>query len=152
MARRLISSSVVLRDFAGSTKGVEPRRLRIGSSASAVLGPALPYLCACIHLEPADVDLVINGVQADAVPLRSLSAWTFGGEMERLGARAVANLLDFIIDRDIALALDLLAAYTFRHEDRLDELRPQLRHMALRSGERVEGGVRKGLSMGSRRP
>ncbi|MEO7222867.1 MAG: type II toxin-antitoxin system MqsA family antitoxin, partial [Devosia sp.] len=118
---------------------LEVRKLKSRAAASADLGPTLPYLCGCIHLEPDDVELVIGGVKADTVPLRSLSAWTFGGEMERLGAEAVANLLDFIIDRDLALALDLLTAYTFRNEDRLDELRPQLRHLALRSGERVEG-------------
>lgn len=122
----------------------EVRKFKSRVAASADLGPALPYLCGCIHLEPNDVELVIGAVNAGTVPLRSLSSWTFGGEMERLGAKAVAKLLDYIIDRDLALALDLLTAYTFRNEDRLDELRPQLRHLAKRSGERVEGARSQG--------
>ena len=67
------------------------------------------------------------------LPPWMLSQWTLGGVLAQLPAPSVAPLFDTMLDLSadaFGIGLDLISMYVHRAQDRLEELRPQIRKAA----------------------
>lgn len=110
------------------------------AGSSAKLAPTLPFVCACIGLSEADIDLVLQPLEAGIIPVAEMRAWAFGGALLGLPEAAVARLVNGLLGLEEAagysMALDLLGMYVHADHGRLQSFRPQLRRIADQAGRR----------------
>lgn len=96
---------------------------------SNVYAPILPFLCLRLGIKAADVLMVCEALQEEALPPGTLSYWGMGGVFSKLDAPSAAPLFNYLLamgDVGYSVALDLMGMFVHGQLDRLEELRPQL--------------------------
>lgn len=103
------------------------------AASSAKLAPILPFVCACIGLSEADIDLILQPLETGIIPVAEMRAWAFGGALLGLPTAAVSRLVDGLLrleeEAGYSMALDLLGMYVHADHGRLQSFRPQLRRI-----------------------
>jgi len=96
------------------------------------LGHIVPLLSFKMEIPAADIPLVLKGLKSGTVPPNAIYAWTFGGRLAKCEPADVAPLFSQVLSApdQSSLGFDLIGMYTHGREDRLEQLRPQLREAA----------------------
>ena len=103
------------------------------AAESDVLAPALPLVCWRLRIVASDIELVLSALRAGLLSPWRLMQWGGGGVLAEVEARAVAPLLDALLDHSeggYPVALELIGMYAFGRREALEDFRPQLRKAA----------------------
>lgn len=104
------------------------------AAQSSKLAPSLPRICLHLDIAPSDIALVLTAIQAELLPPGHLLEWS--AALPKLPAKAVAPLLDTILDHSaegFTTALRLIAGYFHNAPEQLESLLPQMRKVAVNS-------------------
>ena len=107
------------------------------AARSVDLAPALPLMCSDPGVSPSDVELMLDAFESGLLPPLRLVHLGYGGALAGLEASDVSPLFDAMLDHGpqaYAVAVDLMAMFTFRDLEKLDGLRPQIVRLAEGAG------------------
>lgn len=106
-----------------------PLKRRLARSSD--LASALPSVCAGIGIRPSDIELAVYAFEKGHLPPAALGQWEFGSAFRQIQLSEAAPLFDSLLTRDeeeaLAMALRLIAAYSFARMEKLDGLRRLVR-------------------------
>lgn len=106
---------------------------KLKAAQSIELVPVLPGVCSQLGVTPSDVELVVGALQDGLLLPWRVHQWAYGGALAGLPVSAVVPLFDVLLDdgaEAFAAALVLLGAYAIDSPEALDELHPQVLHLA----------------------
>ena len=107
------------------------------AARSVDLAPALPLMCSDPGVSPSDVELMLDAFESGLLPPLRLVHLGYGGALAGLEASDISPLFDAMLDHGpqaYAVAVDLMAMFTFRDLEKLDGLRPQIVRLAEGAG------------------
>ena len=113
------------------TEALQAMKLRFARSPD--LAPAFPQLCGAVGVEPSDIVLAVDAMQAGSLSPWQLRHWSFGGALDELSAADVALLIDSMMDYSdeaFAESLEIMFMYGFGASGKFEALRPQLVRLA----------------------
>ncbi|MDE0291057.1 MAG: type II toxin-antitoxin system MqsA family antitoxin [Candidatus Dadabacteria bacterium] len=97
---------------------------------SPVFAPVLPGLTLRTGIGSEDVKMIIDALEADLISHEEITSWKYGKALHELKPEEVTPLFDLMLKRKSPLSfgvvLDLMISYTYRREELLEDLRPQL--------------------------
>ena len=107
----------------------ELEKFKRESVKSPVFAPVLPALTSYTGISSNDVELIIEALEAGLIPYHGMFVWNVN-TLSRLQPAEVAPLFDLLLKKEdplcFSLALHLMYLYSYRQEERLEDLRPQL--------------------------
>lgn len=114
---------------------------------SPELAPALPMVCQNCGIDPSDIRLTSDALNAGRLHPKHLLSWKYLGAFANVPIAAAISLFDRLLSRNDAeafrVAVCLLGSYVRKDPGNLDELRPQVLRLAknsVRHGPRSNGG------------
>ena len=108
--------------------------LKKRAAKSRDLAPAFPLICWRLGITSSDVALAVSAFEAGLLPASALMQWTTGGKISEVLSAAIAPLFDAMLDHSTeayVVAMDLMGMYAHGTPGHLDELRPQVRKVAM---------------------
>ena len=109
------------------------REFKQQAARSAELAPALPAVCRSCGIEPADIRLALDALEAGRLSPWRLRQWEYFGEFAGIPAAATAPLFDWLLSKDaeaFRVGVFLLEAYADENPENLAGLEVQVRRMA----------------------
>ena len=100
---------------------------------STTLAPTLPMIISRLGIQDSDVSLVKSALDSNRLSPRTLYPWLEGTTLTDLSKDSVADLFDFLLDRDnesYVVAVDMLSLFTHQERDLLNLYRRQVLKIA----------------------
>ncbi len=101
---------------------------------SPVFAAVLPELTSRTGISPEDVGMIIGMLENNLISHREMIAWKYGSALSELQPSEVSPLFDLMLRSEdppsFATAVDLMSSYSYRQQERLENLRPQLLFIA----------------------
>ena len=106
------------------------RKFKQKASKSPVFAPVLPGLILRTGISSEDVNMVIDALEADLISHEEMTSWKYGKALSGLKPEEVTPLFDLMLKKKsplfFAVVIDLMISYSYRQEELLEHLRPQL--------------------------
>ena len=119
----------LVKDRPSAVKNFKQRAVR-----SPELAPALPLICQSCGIEPADISLALDALEAGRLPPDRLLPWKYSKKFRAIPETAAVPLFDWLLSSDKPEAFHagvcLLEPYACEKPENLDKLRPQIRFLA----------------------
>ena len=107
----------------------EVKKFKRESVRSPVFAPVLPALTSYTGISSNDIGLIIEALEAGLISYHEMFVWNVNA-LSGLRPAEVAPLFDLLLKKKdplhFGLALHLMYLYSYRQEERLEDLRPQL--------------------------
>lgn len=116
-------------------------RFKQEASTDPVFAPSLPIVCLRTDLKDGDISLAIKAHKDKLFPTWLLKNWALGGKIANVSAPTAASLFDYLFAGDaeaFSVGLDLIGMYAYRRRHTLEDLRPQIKNVAL-AARRLSG-------------
>ncbi len=101
---------------------------------SPVFAAVLPELTSRTGISPEDVGMIIGMLENNLISHREMIAWKYGSALSELQPSEVSPLFDLMLRSEdppsFATAVDLMSSYSYRQQEHLENLRPQLLFIA----------------------
>ena len=117
------------------------------AAGSSELVPALPALCRNCSIEPADIRLVIDALDAGRLQPDNLLVWDYSKPFTAMPAAAAAPLFDRLLGGDaeaFRVGICLLGPYAEENPGKVEDLQPQVLRAAENSARcewAADGGM-----------
>jgi len=123
----------LLTGYMSGIKSRNPERFREFKQQalkSPVLAPVLPGLTRSTGISSEDIHMVIEALEAGLITHEEMIEWKYGKALSSLSPAEVSPLFDLMLKKEdpllFAVAIDLIFSYSYRREELLEHLRPQL--------------------------
>lgn len=111
----------------------EAEALKQRVAAAPELAPAIPQICSRLGVTSADIQLAIGCLQSGWLPPWRFRSWEPSNTFAQVNDRKIAPLLDVMLEHSLEgfiEALALMDTFCFHDIEKLEELRPQVLHLA----------------------
>ena len=112
----------------------EFKKFKQEAMKSPVFAAVLPELTSRTGISPEDVGMIIGMLENNLISHREMIAWKYGSALSELQPSEVSPLFDLMLRSEdplsFATAVDLMSSYSYRQQERLENLRPQLLFIA----------------------